>query len=37
MKEKVFDENFYRKLESIPIKARMTLTDGAAGGRGAAT
>ena len=33
MKEKVFDENFYRKLESISIKARMTLTDGAAGGR----
>ena len=33
MNEKVFDENFYRKLESISIKARMTLTDGAAGGR----
>ncbi len=33
MKDKVFDEEFYRKLESISIKARMTLTDGAAGGR----
>ena len=33
MKEKVFDEDFYRKLESISIKARMTLTEGAAGGR----
>ncbi len=33
MNEKVFDEEFYRKLESISIKARMTLTDGAAGGR----
>lgn len=33
MMEKVFDEDFYRKLESISIKARMTLTDGAAGGR----
>lgn len=33
MNEKVFDENFYRKLESISIKARMTLTDGASGGR----
>ncbi len=33
MKEKVFDEDFYKKLESISIKARMTLTDGAAGGR----
>lgn len=33
MDEKVFDEDFYRKLESISIKARMTLTDGAAGGR----
>lgn len=33
MNEKVFDEDFYRKLESISIKARMTLTDGAAGGR----
>jgi len=33
MKEKVFDGQFYRKLESIAIKARMTMTDGAAGGR----
>lgn len=33
MNEKVFDEDFYRKLESISIKTRMTLTDGAAGGR----
>ncbi len=33
MNEKVFDEDFYKKLESISIKARMTLTDGAAGGR----
>ena len=33
MKEKVFDGDFYRKLESIAIKARMTMTDGAAGGR----
>lgn len=33
MNEKVFDEGFYKKLENISIKARMTLTDGAAGGR----
>lgn len=33
MNQKVFDEDFFRKLESISIKARMTLTDGAAGGR----
>jgi uncharacterized protein (DUF58 family) len=33
MNEKVFDEDFFRKLESISIKARMTMTDGAAGGR----
>jgi uncharacterized protein (DUF58 family) len=33
MKDKVFDEDFYRKLENISIKARMTLSDGAAGGR----
>lgn len=33
MNEKVFDQEFYRKLESISIKARMTMTDGAAGGR----
>lgn len=33
MKDKVFDEDFYRKLENISLKARMTLSDGAAGGR----
>lgn len=33
MKEKIFDEDFYRKLENISIKTRMTLSDGAAGGR----
>ena len=33
MKEKVFDGNFYRKLESISLKARMSMTEGAAGGR----
>ena len=33
MKEKVFDGDFYRKLESISIKARMIMTEGAAGGR----
>lgn len=33
MNQKVFDEDFFKKLESISIKARMTLTDGAAGGR----
>lgn len=33
MKDKVFDGDFYKKLESISIKARMTMTDGAAGGR----
>ncbi len=33
MNQKVFDEDFFRKLENISIKARMTLTDGAAGGR----
>lgn len=33
MNEKVFDEDFYKKLETISIKARMTLNDGAAGGR----
>lgn len=33
MKEKVFDGDFYRKLESISLKARMSMTEGAAGGR----
>lgn len=33
MKEKVFDGDFYRKLESISLKARLTMTEGAAGGR----
>jgi uncharacterized protein (DUF58 family) len=33
MKEKVFDGDFFRKLESITIKARITMTDGASGGR----
>jgi uncharacterized protein (DUF58 family) len=33
MKEKVFDGNFHRKLESISLKARMSMTEGAAGGR----
>jgi len=31
--EKVFDQEFYRKLEAITLKARMTINDGAAGGR----
>jgi uncharacterized protein (DUF58 family) len=33
MREKVFDGDFFKKLESISIKARMTMTEGAAGGR----
>lgn len=33
MKEKVFDGDFYKKLESIAIRAKMTMTEGAAGGR----
>ncbi|MBC8060415.1 MAG: DUF58 domain-containing protein [Clostridiaceae bacterium] len=33
MKEKIFDKEFFNKLESISIKARMSMTDGASGGR----
>ncbi len=31
--EKVFDQEFYKKLEAISLKTRMTITEGAAGGR----
>ena len=33
MKEKIFDSNFFKKLESISVKTRMSMTEGTAGGR----
>jgi uncharacterized protein (DUF58 family) len=33
MKEKIFDEEFFKKLENISIKATMSMTEGTAGGR----
>lgn len=33
MKEKIFDSDFFKKLESISVKTRMSMTEGAAGGR----
>jgi Uncharacterized conserved protein (some members contain a von Willebrand factor type A (vWA) domain) len=33
MKEKVFDGDFFRKLQNISIKARISMTEGMAGGR----
>jgi uncharacterized protein (DUF58 family) len=33
MKEKIFDAEFFKKLENISIKATMSMTEGTAGGR----
>jgi uncharacterized protein (DUF58 family) len=33
MKEKIFDADFFKKLENISIKASMSMTEGTAGGR----
>ena len=33
MENKIFDQEFYSKLETISVKTRITLTDGASGGR----
>jgi len=33
MKEKIFDAEFFKKLENISIKANMSMTEGTAGGR----
>lgn len=33
MKEKIFDGDFYKKLENISIKVRMTMNEGNSGGR----